>query len=53
MGRMIEVSKDMKLESIFGYVIANNDKMLEMCSRLGAKTQTMDEETVKVTFPLT
>ena len=52
MEQIIEVAKDMRLESIFGYVIANNDKMLEMCSRLGARTQPMDEETVKVTFPL-
>lgn len=52
MDLLIEVAKDMRLEEIYGYVIANNCKMLEMCSRLGFKIEEFDDETVKATLTL-
>ena len=35
MDSLVEVAKDMRMEKIYGYVIANNYKMLSMCQEKG------------------
>ena len=45
MDSLIKIAKDKSLERIYGFVMANNDKMLNLCSRLGFKTEIIDEET--------
>ena len=45
MGSLIQIAKDKHLEKIYGYVMANNYKMLNLCNRLGFKTDQVDDET--------
>jgi acetyltransferase len=52
MGCLVEVAKDMRLEKIYGHVIASNYKMLSMCNKKGFKAETLDEDTVIVTLKL-
>jgi acetyltransferase len=49
---IIGISRDMRLERIFGFVIANNYKMLRVCDKLGFSTEKSDEDMVKVTLSL-
>jgi acetyltransferase len=44
------IAKDMQLEKICGYVIANNYKMIRLCDKKGFKMETLDEDTVKVSL---
>ncbi len=44
---LIEIGKDMRLNKIYGYVSANNYKMLQLCKKKGFKVETLDEETTK------
>jgi acetyltransferase len=46
------IAKDMRLEKICGYVIANNYKMMQICDKKGFKMETLDEDTVKLTLSL-
>jgi acetyltransferase len=46
MDSMIKIAKDMKLEKIYGFVMVNNDKMVNLCDRLGFKTESIDDETI-------
>jgi hypothetical protein len=46
MDLLVEIGKDMRVDKIFGYVSANNYKMLELCKKKGFKVETLDEETV-------
>jgi len=46
------IAKDMRLEKICGYVIANNYKMIRLCDEKGFKMETLDEDTVKVSLAL-
>jgi acetyltransferase len=46
MGSLIEIAKDKHLEKIYGYVMANNYKMLNLCNRLGFKADQVDDETL-------
>jgi acetyltransferase len=52
MDALVEVAKDMRVEKIFGYVIADNHKMLGMVKKKGFKLETLDEETVKASLNL-
>lgn len=45
-----EISRDMGLETIYGYVISNNDKMINMCTKKGFKMEPFDEGVLKATF---
>jgi acetyltransferase len=45
MGLLAELGKDMRVDKIYGYVSANNYKMLNMCRKKGFKVETFDEET--------
>jgi acetyltransferase len=46
------IAKDMQLEKIYGYVIPNNYKMINLCDKKGFKIETLDEDTVKVSLTL-
>ncbi len=52
MQRIIQIAKDMRLEKLYGYVMTENSKMLEMCERLDFKAEEIDEETVKTILTL-
>jgi acetyltransferase len=52
MDYIVAVAKDMRLERIFGYVMANNYKMLRMCAKKGFGLEPLDEETVKLSLAL-
>jgi len=45
MDTLIKMAKDKHLNKIYGYVMANNYKMLNLCNRLGFKTDQVDDET--------
>ena len=53
MDSLIEIAKDKHLEKIYGYVMANNYKMLNLCNSLGFKTEEVDDETALMTLDLT
>jgi ribosomal protein S18 acetylase RimI-like enzyme len=46
MDLLVEIGKDMRVDKIFGYVSANNFKMLQLCKKKGFKVEKLDEETV-------
>ena len=52
MDYVVSVAKDMRLEKIYGYVMAENRKMLNMIEKKGFKTEPLDEETVIATLTL-
>ncbi len=52
MDSIIDVGRDMRIEKIFGYVIANNYKMLQLCNKKGFKVESWDEETAKTSLTL-
>ncbi len=49
---IIEIGKDLKLETIGGDVLSTNLKMLRLCSKKGFTTEPVDEEIVKATLDL-
>ena len=52
MDYIVTVARDMRLERIFGYVIANNYKMLRMCAKKEFGLEPLDEDTVKLSLAL-
>jgi RimJ/RimL family protein N-acetyltransferase len=42
----------MRVDKIYGYVSANNYRMLQLCKKKGFKVETLDEETVIASLPL-
>jgi acetyltransferase len=50
MDSLIRIARDKNLEKIYGFVMVNNDKMLNLCNRLGFKTEIVDEETFLLTL---
>ena len=50
MGSLIEIAKDKHLEKIYGYVMANNYKMLKLCNGLEFKAEKIDDETLMVSL---
>jgi acetyltransferase len=46
MDSLIEIGKDMGVKKIYGYVMADNYKMLQLCKKKGFMVETLDEETV-------
>jgi acetyltransferase len=52
MDSLIEVAKDMRMEKIYGFVIADNYKMLDMCKKKGFTIETLDEETALASITL-
>ena len=45
-----EIGKDMCVDKIYGYVSANNYKMLQLCRKKGFRVETLDEETTKASL---
>ena len=52
MDGIINIAKDLRLEKIYGYVLVNNFKMLHLCEKKGFKTETYDEDVVKLTLKI-
>jgi acetyltransferase len=52
MDYIVTVARDMRLQRIFGYVMANNYKMLRLCGKKGFSLEPLDEETVKLSLSL-
>jgi acetyltransferase len=50
MDLLVELGKDMHVDKIYGYVSANNYKMLQLCKKKGFKVETLDEETTKASL---
>ena len=46
------IAKDMHLDKIYGYVLASNYKMINMCSKKGFTSEPFDEDTVKLSLTL-
>jgi RimJ/RimL family protein N-acetyltransferase len=42
------MAKDKHLEKIYGYVMANNYKMLNLCNGIGFKAEQVDDDTLKM-----
>jgi len=49
---IVEIGKDIGLEKIYGYVISNNYKMINLCTKKGFKMETLDENMVRATLAL-
>ncbi|MFX0097416.1 MAG: GNAT family N-acetyltransferase [Candidatus Hodarchaeota archaeon] len=49
---LAEMGKDMRVDKIYGYVGANNYKLLQLCKKKGFNVETFDEETVKASLSL-
>jgi acetyltransferase len=49
---IIEISKDMHLKTIYGYVSSNNPIMINLCTKKGFKMEPSDEETLFATLDL-
>ena len=47
---IISISKDMKLETLYGYVGNSNSKMIQLCTKKGFQVKPYDEEVVKVSL---
>jgi acetyltransferase len=50
MDLLVEMGKDMRVDKIYGYVSANNYKMLQLCKKKGFVVETFDEETTKASL---
>jgi acetyltransferase len=50
MDLLAEMGRDMRVDKIYGYVSANNYKMLQLCKKKGFKVETFDEETIKASL---
>jgi acetyltransferase len=50
MDLLVEVGKDMRVDNIYGFVSANNYKMLQLCKKKGFTVETFDEETTKASL---
>jgi len=52
MDHIVDIAKDMHLERIYGYVIRDNYRMINLCSKKGFEMTTLDEQTAKMCLPL-
>jgi acetyltransferase len=48
----IEIARDLRLETVYGYIISTNAKMVHLCTSKGFGMEAVDEETTKVTLRL-
>jgi acetyltransferase len=46
MDLLVEIAHDVRVDKIFGYVIASNYKMLNMCKKKGFEIETFDDDTL-------
>jgi acetyltransferase len=50
MDSLIEIAKDMRVKKIYGYVMPDNFKMLQLCKKKRFTVETLDEETAKASL---
>jgi acetyltransferase len=48
----IEIAKDLGLETVYGYIISMNTKMVHLCTSKGFRMEAVDEEVTKATLEL-
>ena len=48
----IEIAKDLGLETVYGYIISMNTKMVHLCTSKGFRIETVDNEVTKATLKL-
>jgi len=47
---LFDIAKDMRLQRIYGYVMTDNQKMLQLCNKKGFKVEKLDEEIAKISL---
>jgi acetyltransferase len=52
MNHIIEIAKDMNLNRIYGHVIRDNYKMVNLCNKIGFQIETLDENTLKMSLTI-
>ena len=52
MDHIVEIAKDMHLEKVYGYVIRDNYRMINLCSKKGFEMTILDEQTAKMCLTL-
>ena len=50
--RVIEIGRDIGLESIYGDILSENRRMFQLCEKKGFQMNPVDEETMKATLTL-
>ncbi|MCW4052017.1 MAG: GNAT family N-acetyltransferase, partial [Candidatus Bathyarchaeota archaeon] len=50
--RVIEIGRDLGLDSIYGDILSQNLKMFQLCEKKGFRIEPVDEETTKATLDL-
>ena len=48
----VEIAKDLRLETIYGYIISKNTKMIHLCMSKGFRIEAIDDEVTKATLDL-
>jgi acetyltransferase len=48
----IDIAKDLGLETVYGYIISMNTKMVHLCTSKGFRMEPVDEEVTKATLEL-
>ncbi len=52
MDSLINIAREKELNKIYGYVMSDNYKMLNLCKRLGFKAEEIDDETLLLSLTL-
>jgi acetyltransferase len=47
---LFDIAKDMRLQRIYGYVMTDNQKMVQLCNKKGFKVENLDEEIAKISL---
>jgi acetyltransferase len=47
---LFDIAKDMHLRRIYGYVMTDNEKMVQLCNKKGFKVENLDEEIAKLSL---
>ena len=48
MDHIVDIAKDLRLETIYSYVTRANTKMINMCSKKGFEIEPIDEYTINM-----
>ena len=52
METLVQIAKDKRLEKIYGYIMSDNYKMLNLCEGLGFKTENLEDEVIVLSLAL-
>ncbi|MGF3521479.1 MAG: bifunctional acetate--CoA ligase family protein/GNAT family N-acetyltransferase [Candidatus Bathyarchaeia archaeon] len=52
MDGIVNIARELQLEKVFGYVLADNSRMLRLCEKKGFKIESCDEDVAKLTLTL-